>query len=76
MKGMRSISARYENGALLPTKPLSLRPGESVILFIVQKADPSRWDLARIASAANEDKILAEAGLDDWAAELEKEDQA
>ena len=31
---------------------------------------------ARLAASATEDEELAEAGLDEWAADLDKEDQA
>ena len=73
---MRPVAARYENGALLPAKPLPLRQGERVLVFVVPQGDPSRWDLARLAGSASEDEALAQAGLDDWAAELDREDQA
>jgi len=46
------------------------------MVLVVQQADPSRWNLARLAAAASEDKALAQTGLDDWAADLDKEDQA
>jgi predicted DNA-binding antitoxin AbrB/MazE fold protein len=73
---MGPVSARYENGVLLPAKPLPLKQGERVMVFVVQQADPSRWDLARLASSASEDEALAQAGLGDWAADLDREDQA
>jgi len=73
---MRCVQARYEDGKLLPAKPLPLRSGEQVLIFIVQRSDPARWNLARLAASAGEDEELSETGLDDWAADLDKEDQA
>ena len=73
---MRFIEARYEKGILKPTEPLALRSGESVHLIVVRRADPSRWDLHRIAQSGNaEDLTLAEQGIEDWAAKLDEEDQ-
>ena len=72
---MRLIEALYEKGMLRPTKPLSLRPGESVHLIIVRRADPMRWDLHRLAkSGTTEDLSLAEQGLAEWSATLDEED--
>jgi hypothetical protein len=34
-----------------------------------------RWNLARIAAHADDDLALAEAGLEDWAAALDREDR-
>jgi len=73
---MGPVAATYENGALLPAKPLPLRPGARVMVVVVPQADPSRWDLARLGASASEDEALAQAGLDDWAAELDREDRA
>ena len=73
---MRLIEARYEKGILKPTEPLALRSGESVNLIVVRRADPSRWDIHRLAMSGNaEDLTLAEQGIEDWAAKLEVEDQ-
>jgi predicted DNA-binding antitoxin AbrB/MazE fold protein len=72
--GMRPVEALYENGLLRPAKPLNLRPGERVGLIVVRQADPSRWDLARLAAASAEDDELAAAGLDIWTANLDHED--
>ena len=73
---MRPIEARYEKGMLKPTEPLALRSGESVNLIVVRRADPSRWDIHRLAMSGNaEDLTLAEQGIEDWAAKLEEEDQ-
>ena len=73
---MRLSEARYEQGMLKPTEPLALRSGESVHLIVVRRADPSRWDLDRLAKGGNaEDLTLAEQGIEDWAAELDEEDQ-
>jgi len=71
---MRPVEALYENGLLRPAKPLNLRPGERVGVIVVRQADPSRWDLARLAATREEDSELATAGLDGWAANLDHED--
>jgi predicted DNA-binding antitoxin AbrB/MazE fold protein len=72
---MGPVDAHYENGLLRPVSPLPLRPGERVALIVVRRPDPSRWDLARIAAHADDDLALAEAGLEDWAAALDREDR-
>ena len=73
---MRLVEARYERGILKPKEPLALRAGESVNLIVVRRADPSRWDIHRLAESGNtEDLTLAEQGIEDWAAKLEEEDQ-
>ena len=73
---MRLIEARYEQGMLKPTEPLALRPGESVNLIVVRRADPSRWDRNRLAKSGDaEDLTLAEQGIEDWAAKLDEEDR-
>jgi predicted DNA-binding antitoxin AbrB/MazE fold protein len=73
---MRFVEARYEEGLLRPTAPLALRPGETVNLLVVRRPDPRRWDLARLAdpSGAEDDRILAEQGLTEWAERLDEED--
>ena len=69
---VRVVQAQYEDGVLRPTERLGLRPGEQVSLIVVRRPDPSRWNLARLASNANgEDADLAEQGLADWAGELD-----
>jgi predicted DNA-binding antitoxin AbrB/MazE fold protein len=73
--GARPVEALYENGFLSPAKPLNLRPGERVGLIVVRHADPSRWDLARLAATGADDADLTAAGLDDWATSLEREDR-
>ncbi|MBI1955798.1 MAG: antitoxin family protein [Acidobacteria bacterium] len=73
---MRLVEARYEKGILQPTEPLALRPGESVSLIVVRRADPKRWDRNRLAESGNEEDLtLAEQGIEDWAAKLEEEDR-
>ena len=68
---MRNIEARYEKGMLRPNEPLALRPGESVHLIVVRRADPKRWDLDRLAkSVTAEDVSLAEQGLAEWSVSL------
>jgi predicted DNA-binding antitoxin AbrB/MazE fold protein len=72
---MRPVEALYENGLLRPAKPLNLRPGERVALIVVRHPDPARWDLARLGAFADEDEELASCGLDDWNADLDREDR-
>ena len=73
---MRLIEARYEEGMLKPVEPLALHSGESVNIIVVRRADPSRWRINRLAMSGDaEDIALAEQGIEDWAAMLEKEDQ-
>ncbi len=74
---MGPVDALYENGLLRPMSPLSLRPGERVGVIVIRKADPARWDVARLGAHADDDfdLALAEAGLDDWAAALDREDR-
>ena len=69
---MRVIEAQYEGGVLRQAEHLCLRPGERLKLIVVRNADPSRWDLARLAkSAIGDDLALAELGLPEWAGELD-----
>ena len=71
---MRLIEARYEKGMLKPAEPLALRSGESVNLIVVRRADPSRWDINRLAKSENAEELtLAEQGIEDWAAKLDEE---
>jgi predicted DNA-binding antitoxin AbrB/MazE fold protein len=72
---MRPVEALYENGILRPAKPLNLRSGERVGVIVVRQPDSARWDLARLASSGAEDAELSSAGLDDWAAALDREDR-
>lgn len=72
---MRPVAARYENGVLRPAAPLPLRPGEQVAVIVVRRPDPARWNLDRLASQPAEDEALSEAGLDEWANALDREDQ-
>jgi len=70
------LEALYEKGLLKPTKPLKLRQGERVGLILVRQPDPSRWDLDRIARTVKaEDAVLAEQGMVEWSANLDREDQ-
>ena len=55
--------------------PLPLRSGERVALIVVRRPDASRWNFAQLASHGDDDLALAEAGLDDWAAALDREDR-
>jgi predicted DNA-binding antitoxin AbrB/MazE fold protein len=72
---MGPVDALYENGVLRPTSPLPLRSGERVAVIVVRKPDASRWDSARLSAHADDDLALAEAGLGEWAAALEREDR-
>jgi predicted DNA-binding antitoxin AbrB/MazE fold protein len=72
---VRPVEALYENGILRPAKPLKLRTGERVGVIVVRQPDSARWDLARLASRSSEDADLASAGLNDWAAALDREDR-
>ena len=72
---MRSVEARYEDGVFKPSEPLSLKPGEQVRLLVLRRSDPSRWDLARLASAPAEDAALAASGLAEWADALDAADK-
>lgn len=72
---MRPVEALYEDGMLRPAKPLNLRSGERVGVIVVRQPDSARWDLARLASLPSDDGDLASAGLDEWAAALDREDR-
>jgi len=72
---MRPVDALYENGLLRPMSPLPLRSGERVALIVVRRPDSSRWDLTRLAAHGDDDLALAETGLDEWAAALDREDR-
>lgn len=72
---MGPVDALYENGLLRPVSPLPLRPGERVAVIVVRRADATRWDLARLAAHGGDDLALAEAGLEEWAAALDREDR-
>ena len=71
---MRPVDALYENGRLRPVSPLPLRSGERVALIVVRRPEASRWNFARLAAHADDDVGLAEAGRDEWAAALDRED--
>jgi hypothetical protein len=47
---MRQVRARYENGALLPAKPLPLKQGEDVSIVVLRQADEARWNLERLGA--------------------------
>ncbi len=74
---VRLVEAQYEDGVLRPVERLGLRSGERVSLMVVRRADPSRWDLARLSSASNqEDLSLSEQGLEAWASSLDATEQS
>jgi predicted DNA-binding antitoxin AbrB/MazE fold protein len=69
---VRLVEAQYEDGVLRPVERLGLRSGERVILMVVRRPDPHRWDLARFSSTSNqEDLSLSEQGLGAWASSLD-----
>jgi predicted DNA-binding antitoxin AbrB/MazE fold protein len=72
----RVVEAEYEKGMLKPSTPLTLRPGERVPLIVMRQSDSKRWDLSRLAqSPAADEAVLAEQGLEGWAANLDAEDR-
>ena len=74
--GSRVVEAEYEKGMLKPSTPLALRPGERVHLIVMRQPDPKRWDLSRLAQrSAADETVLAEQGLEGWAADLDEEDR-
>ena len=73
---MAIIETEFEDGVLRPMRRLPLRPGERVGIVVVRRPDPARWDLARLAKLSSEEDLkLAEEGLTDWAASLDREDR-
>lgn len=73
---MAVIEAEFENGVLRPMRRLTLRQGERVGIVVVRRPDPDRWDLARLSKQSDDDdQKLAEEGLADWAAALDREDR-
>jgi len=74
---MRAVEALYDDGLLKPQTPLPLRPGERVGVIVVRQADPSRWNLNRLAQVGRvEDVALAEQGLAQWSEALDTEDRS
>lgn len=72
---MAIIEAEFDNGVLRPVRRLPLRPGERVGIVVVRRPDPARWDLNRLSKLSANDQKLAEEGLGDWAAALDREDR-
>jgi predicted DNA-binding antitoxin AbrB/MazE fold protein len=72
---MELIEAEFENGILRPMRRLALRPGERVGILVVRRPDPARWDLDRLSKGSTEEEKLAQEGLADWAATLDREDR-
>ena len=73
---LRFVEAGFEKGMLKPSTPLTLRSGERVHLIVMRQADPKRWDLSRLARPlAADETVLAEQGLEGWAANLDAEDR-
>jgi predicted DNA-binding antitoxin AbrB/MazE fold protein len=73
--GMDFIEAEFDNGVLRPMRRLPLRPGERVGIAVVRHPDRARWDLDRLSKGSSDDQKLAEEGLADWAAALDREDR-
>jgi len=69
---MRPAEAQYEDGILRLAEPLGLPPGERVVVVVMRRPSPDRWDLERLARSPDEDEALADVWLDDWSAELLK----
>ena len=57
----RCPRCRYDRASVLPSSSFDGRA--------------SRWDFTRLAARADDDLALAEAGLDEWAATLDREDR-
>jgi len=55
--------------------PLPLRSGERVVLIVLRKPEPSRWDPDRLREHAQEDLRLAETGMAQWCEALDEEDR-
>ena len=56
--------------------PLVTRHCLRVHLIVMRQPDPKRWDLSRLAqSPAADEAVLAEQGLEGWAANLDEEDR-
>ena len=74
---MRAVEAQYEGGMLKLMKPLALRPGERVGLIVVRIPDARRWDPDLLAKVGlgDEDAALANAGMSEWANDLDDEDK-
>jgi hypothetical protein len=45
------------------------------VIIVIRRADASRWDVGRLAAHGDDDLALAEAGLDEWAAALDRKDR-
>lgn len=52
-----------------------VRPGERARPIVLPRPDPARRDLKRLASAPDEDRAFAEAGIAEWVDALEAEDR-
>lgn len=72
---MHPIEADYDDGVLRLTKPLHLKQGERVSVVVLRRPDPARWDLGRLARIAEEDRALAEDGLNKWASDLDGDEK-
>ena len=72
---MGPIDALYEDGVLRPTSPMPLQAGERVAIIVIRRTAGNRRDPVRLVAHADEDAALAEAGLEEWAAALDREDR-
>ena len=73
---MEVIEAEFSEGVLRPMRRLRLQPGERVRIVIVRRADPLRWDLARLSKSIRDKDALTKAGLAEWDTTLGREDQS
>jgi predicted DNA-binding antitoxin AbrB/MazE fold protein len=74
---VKLVEAQYEDGVLRPAERLGRRSGERVSLLVIRRADPRRWDFARLSSASSEEDLsLSEQGLSEWASSLDAAEQS
>ena len=72
---MDFVEAEFQDGVLRLRSPLHLRPGERVRILVMRRADPERWDLAKLAATGADDVSLAQLGLDEWSEGLDREQE-
>ena len=77
MMVVRLVEAEYSDGVLRPSRHLGLRPGERVNLIVVRRPDPRWWNVEKLASTPqDDDRALADEGLDGWTAALDAEERS
>jgi predicted DNA-binding antitoxin AbrB/MazE fold protein len=73
---MKTFERRYEDGALKPSKPLPLSPGESVEVVLIGPGGPKLKTLQLFATEHGEElDFLTGVGLEEWSAMLDQEDR-